>query len=120
MHASTAGAFPVTTLAMNLRRRLGFTVFLLLALVVVSATGYRLLGGPKVTALDAIYMAVVTVSTVGYTEVIDTSSNPALRVFNIFEHYNPRDFQGDVASYRYGAFLNSVGRTLRGKFTLEF
>ena len=69
---------------MNLRRRLGFTLFLLLAMVVVSAVGYRLLGGPNVTALDAIYMAVVTVSTVGYTEVIDTSTNPALRVFNIF------------------------------------
>jgi hypothetical protein len=43
-----------------------------------------------------------------------------VRLFNAFNHYNPRDFQGDIDSYRYEAFLNSVGRTLRGKFTLEF
>jgi len=69
---------------MNLRRRLGFTAFLLLAMVIVSATGYRLLGGPRVSALDAIYMAVITISTVGYYEVVDTSTNPSLRVFNMF------------------------------------
>ncbi len=43
-----------------------------------------------------------------------------VRIFNLFNHYNPRDLQFNEASYRYGAFLNSVDRILRGKFVLEF
>jgi hypothetical protein len=43
-----------------------------------------------------------------------------VRVFNIFNHYNPRDLQANIASDRYGVFLNSVDRMLRGKFVLEF
>jgi voltage-gated potassium channel len=69
---------------MNLRRRLGFTLFLLLAILIVAAAGYRFLGGPSVTNLDAIYMAVITISTVGYNEIVDTKGNPPLRVFNMF------------------------------------
>lgn len=42
------------------------------------------------------------------------------RIFNIFNHYNPRDLQSNAASLRYGAFLNSVDRMVRGKFVLEF
>jgi voltage-gated potassium channel len=41
-------------------------------------------GGPQVTLLDAFYMAVVTISTVGYSEIVNTQTNPALRLFNIF------------------------------------
>lgn len=69
---------------MNLGRRLALALFLLFCMVMVAAGGYRLLGGPKVTPLDAIYMAVVTIATVGYTEIVDTSANPTLRIFNIF------------------------------------
>lgn len=43
-----------------------------------------------------------------------------VRVFNMFNHYNPRDIQADIASTRYGVFLNSVDRVIRGKFVLEF
>src|SRR5271166_6455210 len=42
------------------------------------------IGGPSVTLLDAVYMAVVTLTGVGYGEIVDSSQNPALRVFNIF------------------------------------
>ena len=43
-----------------------------------------------------------------------------VRTFNLFNHYNPRDIQANMASPRYGAFLNSVDRMIRGKFVLEF
>ncbi len=42
------------------------------------------------------------------------------RIFNLLNHYNPRDLQNNTASARYGAFLNSVDRMVRGKFVLEF
>ncbi|MBV9034732.1 MAG: hypothetical protein JO182_09590 [Acidobacteriaceae bacterium] len=41
-------------------------------------------------------------------------------VFNLFNHFNPRDVQNDVDSDRSGALFNGVGRTFRGKFVLEF
>jgi hypothetical protein len=41
-------------------------------------------------------------------------------VFNLFNHFNPRDVQNDVDSDRFGALFNGVGRTFRGKFILEF
>ena len=69
---------------MNLRRKLVVSL-LLLVIVVLTAVGvYRWFGGPGVTLLDAVYMAVITVSTVGYGEIVDTSANPGLRLFNIF------------------------------------
>ena len=43
-----------------------------------------------------------------------------LKVFNITDHFNPRDYQGNLASARFGAFANSVGRTFRGKWVFEF
>jgi len=68
---------------MALRKRLLLALALLLILITVSTAGYRLLGGPSVTFLQALYMAVITLAGVGYGEIVDTSHNPALRIFNI-------------------------------------
>ena len=43
-----------------------------------------------------------------------------LKVFNITDHFNPRDFQGNLASADFGGFANSVGRAFRGKWVFEF
>ncbi len=43
-----------------------------------------------------------------------------LKVFNVTNHFNPRDYQGNLASVEFGGFNNSVGRTFRGKWVLEF
>ena len=69
---------------MELRRRIIFAALLLVFLISCAVVGYRLLGGPQVTFLQALYMAVITLAGVGYGEIVDTSHNPALRVFNIF------------------------------------
>jgi voltage-gated potassium channel len=69
--------------AMALRKRLLFALILLLTLIAVSMTGYRVLGGESVSFLQALYMAVITLAGVGYGEIVDTSQNPALRIFNI-------------------------------------
>src|SRR5215475_13241619 len=68
---------------MALRKRLLFALGLLLALIAVSVTGYRLIGGESVSFLQALYMAVITLAGVGYGEIVDTSQNPALRIFNM-------------------------------------
>jgi hypothetical protein len=41
-------------------------------------------------------------------------------VFNLLNHFNPRDVQNDIDSDRFSALFNGVGRTFRGKFVLEF
>ncbi|HXZ79189.1 MAG TPA: TonB-dependent receptor [Terriglobales bacterium] len=43
-----------------------------------------------------------------------------LGVFNVFDHFNPRDVQNNLDSYRYGEFFNSAPRTFRGKFVFAF
>ena len=41
-------------------------------------------------------------------------------IFNILNHFDPRDVQNNLDSYRYGTFFNTIPRTFRGKFVLGF
>src|SRR6266436_6251838 len=41
-------------------------------------------------------------------------------VFNLFNHFNPRDVQNDQDSQRFGDFFNGPPRTFRGKFVFGF
>lgn len=68
---------------MNIRRRLLTALLLLIAITALSVLGYRMLGGRSIGFLQALYMAVITLAGVGYSEVVDTSQNPGLRVFNM-------------------------------------
>ncbi len=43
-----------------------------------------------------------------------------LAVFNLFNHFNPRDVQDIEESARFGGFFNNAWREYRGKFTVEF
>ncbi len=43
-----------------------------------------------------------------------------VKIFNLTDHFNPRDYQGNLTSAAFGSFYNGVGRTFRGKFVLEF
>jgi hypothetical protein len=40
--------------------------------------------------------------------------------FNLFNHFDPRDVQNNLASGRFGEFFNTSWREYRGKFVLEF
>jgi hypothetical protein len=42
-----------------------------------------------------------------------------VKVFNLTNHFNPRDFQGNLASENFGGFYNGVGRKLGMKFVVE-
>lgn len=69
---------------MSLRRQLVLSLLLLVVVVLSAVAVYMWFGGPEVTLLNAFYMAVITVSTVGYSEVVDTHAHPELRLFNMF------------------------------------
>lgn len=68
----------------NIQRRLFTAGLAILAVLVISVAGYLLLGGPEVGFLQALYMAVITLVGIGYSEVVETAHNPALRIFNMF------------------------------------
>jgi len=42
-----------------------------------------------------------------------------VKVFNLTNHFNPRDFQGNLASDEFGGFYNGVGRKFAMKFVVE-
>ncbi len=46
--------------------------------------GYKLLGGPEWSLFDAIYMTIITLTTVGFGEIQDLSTNPYARILTIF------------------------------------
>jgi len=41
-------------------------------------------------------------------------------VFNLFDHFNPRDVQNDIASRQFGGFFNDAWRLWRGKLVFQF
>jgi hypothetical protein len=41
------------------------------------------------------------------------------KVFNLTNHFNPRDFQNNLASANFGSFYNGVGRMFAMKFVIE-
>lgn len=67
---------------MGLRRRLGKAMLALATLGAIATGGYMALGD-NVTFLQALYMFVTTIATVGYGEIVDTSHSAALRTFNL-------------------------------------
>src|ERR1700739_3706763 len=75
---------PRATGETSLRIRLLYALLTFVCVVAVAVTGYRVLGGAHITFLQSLYMAVITLAGVGYGEIVDTSHNPALRVFNMF------------------------------------
>ncbi len=41
-------------------------------------------------------------------------------VFNLTNHFNPRDVQNNMGSLQFGQFFNSLGTSVRGKFEIDY
>jgi voltage-gated potassium channel len=68
----------------GLQRRLYMIMAAIFAVIVVGTTGYKVLGGPEWSLVDALYMTVITITTVGYGEVHPLINNPGAKLFNVF------------------------------------
>ena len=66
---------------MSPRRRLVYIALALLVVIAAGTVGYKLIGGDEWSFLDALYMTVTTLSTVGFKEVHDLSATG--RIFTI-------------------------------------
>ncbi len=67
----------------RLRRRLAIAVIALVVVTAVGVVGFAIIGGAEHGLLDALYMTVITLTTVGFGEIIDMSNSPAGRVFTL-------------------------------------
>jgi len=68
----------------QVRRRFIFAGIALLSVLVIGSLGYWLIGGRQHSFIDVLYMTIITISTIGFTEIVDMSANPAGRIFTIF------------------------------------
>jgi len=57
---------------------------LMLFVMAVGTLGYHTIGEGRYSWLDCFYMTFVTVTTIGYNEIVDLSNSPAGRLFTIF------------------------------------
>jgi len=51
---------------------------------------------------------------------LDKKARAGVVIFNITNHFNPRDVQNNTGSRHPGQFFNSLGTSVRGKFELDF
>ena len=71
-------------LSSQLQRKFIFSVLALAGILTIGTAGYWLIGREEYSFLDCMYMTIITISTIGYREIVDLSNNPAGRVFTIF------------------------------------
>ena len=69
---------------------------------------------PIYLSLDATVLKSLTIP------YFDKKARVGVIVFNITNHFNPRDVQNNLGSSRLGEFFNSLGTSVRGKFELDF
>jgi voltage-gated potassium channel len=65
-------------------RKFVWTAISLIAILVIGTVGYWFVGEQRYSVLDAFYMTVITIATIGYGEIIDMSNKPVGRIFTVF------------------------------------
>jgi voltage-gated potassium channel len=65
------------------KKRVFLSLALFFSVIFIGVAGFMIIGGGKWSLLDSLYMTVITLSTVGYEEVVDISTNPAARIFTV-------------------------------------
>jgi hypothetical protein len=51
---------------------------------------------------------------------LDKRMRAGVAIFNITNHFNPRDYQNNTGSLHFGQFFNSLGPSVRAKFEMSF
>jgi hypothetical protein len=69
---------------------------------------------PLFLSLDATVLKSFTVP------FLDKQARAGVIIFNITNHFNPRDVQNNLSSSHFGQFFNSLSTSVRGKFEIDF
>ena len=65
-------------------RKFAWAGAILIAIILIGTVGYWFIGGRQYSFVDTLYMTVITITTIGFTEVIDLSGNVGGRIFTMF------------------------------------
>jgi voltage-gated potassium channel len=65
-------------------KRLKYAGGVFIFILILGTVGFKIIGGEEASILDALYMSAITISTVGFHEVIDLETHPYGRLFTIF------------------------------------
>lgn len=65
-----------------LKRFLGSGI-VLIGIILIGSTGYYLIGKSNYAFIDCMYMTVITITTIGFTEVIDLTHNTGGKIFTM-------------------------------------
>lgn len=65
-------------------RSLAWAAFAMALIMAIGTVGYRILGGEQHSWMDCFYMTFITVTTIGYNEIVDLSHIPGGRLFTVF------------------------------------
>jgi voltage-gated potassium channel len=83
---------------MGTRRRLYFALAILTGTMLAGSLGYYILFEGKSSYLDCLYMTVISLTTVGYGEVLPVSGNPTAQIFTML-----------LITFGMGVILYSIG-----------
>jgi voltage-gated potassium channel len=68
---------------MAIRKRLYFLLVLIFMVIMAGSTGYYIIFNGEPAFLDCLYMTVVSLTTVGYSEVIEVTGNDTAQIFTM-------------------------------------
>jgi voltage-gated potassium channel len=68
---------------MAIRKRLYFLLVLIFMVIMAGSTGYYIIFNGEPAFLDCLYMTVVSLTTVGYSEVIEVTGNNTAQIFTM-------------------------------------
>ncbi len=68
---------------MGIRRRLFYAAATLIGIMLMGSTGYYFIFEGKSSFLDCLYMTVISLTTVGYGEVLGITGNPRAQIFTM-------------------------------------
>lgn len=75
---------PADQQLLEVRRRLRNAALAAVLALGVGTTGFYILGGGRHGVIDALYMTVISLTTVGYGEIIPLDNHPGGRIFTMF------------------------------------
>jgi voltage-gated potassium channel len=65
-------------------KRFIWSGIIIITILVIGTLGYWFIGGGQYSVIDALYMTFITITTIGFGEIIDLSGNVLGRIFTIF------------------------------------
>jgi len=65
-------------------KRFGLPLIILGLILFTGTVGYWFIGGRAYSVVEALFMTVITITTIGYTEVVNLAGNPGGQIFTIF------------------------------------